>query len=153
MVRTVKVNAIVPLLIFCTLHVGFFLSCERTERVTSDEKAAVLKERVNALQFEALGPIDLGNAVAMPTDNTEYIIAQGKEAVLLLVHALEETEKPVLVGYAAYCLGRIGSDQGQRVAAISYDRLTKKGDQVSLQESFARSELKSYLDQVGKQRP
>ena len=68
-VRTVKVNLIV-LLIGCTLQAGLFLSCERTRRAGSDQGPAMLRERVNALQFETLGPVDLGNASAAPTDNT-----------------------------------------------------------------------------------
>jgi len=113
----------------------------------------MLRERVNALQFETLGPVDLGNASAAPTDNTEYVIAHGQEAVPLLVEALKDTRKPKLVGYAAYCLRRIGSNQGQKAAATSYDQLTQKGDQISLEERFARSELKNYLEQVGQRKP
>ena len=151
-VRTVKVNLIV-LLIGCTLQAGLFLSCERTRRAGSDQGPAMLRERVNALQFETLGPVDLGNASAAPTDNTEYVIAHGQEAVPPLVEALKDTRKPKLVGYAAYCLRRIGSNQGQKAAATSYDQLTKKGDQISLEERFARSELKNYLEQVGQTKP
>ena len=68
-VRTVKVNLIV-LLIGCTLQAGLFLACEHTRRAGSDQGPAMLRERVNALQFETLGPVDLGNASAAPTDNT-----------------------------------------------------------------------------------
>lgn len=45
---------------------------------------------VNALQYEPLGPIDMGNAIAVPTDNTEYIIERKEQAVPLLIEALKE---------------------------------------------------------------
>jgi hypothetical protein len=109
----------------------------------------MLKERTNALQHETLGPIDLGNAVAAPTENTEYIIAQKDRAVPLLIEALKEDGKPVQVGYAAYCLRRIGSDKGKEVAAAAHEKLSKRGEEIRIEERFARTELKNYLESIG----
>ena len=107
-----------------------------------------MKSRIAALENESLGPIDSGNAIAHPTENTEYIIAHRDEAVPLLVEALREEHKPVLIAYAAYCLRRIGSNRGKDPAASLYKALAQRGDQVSLKERFARNELKEYLDQA-----
>jgi len=112
------------------------------------QKHNALKSRIAALENESLGPIDSGNAIAHPTENTEYIIAHRDEAVALLVEALREEHKPVLIAYAAYCLRRIGSNRGKDPAASLYKALAQRGDQVSLKERFARYELKEYLDQA-----
>jgi hypothetical protein len=156
MVSTVKSHAgvrlysavIWPLFICCTMQMGFFRSCQRAHSDTDTQKSNMLRERVKSLQNEPLGPIDLGNAVAAPTANTEYIINQKQEAVPFLVQALNEEKKPVLVGYAAYCLRRIGSNQGREAATRAYDKLAGKGENLSIEERFARSELKNYLEQV-----
>lgn len=52
----------------------------------------------------------------------------------------------MLVGYAAYCLRRIGSNKGKDIAASLYNRLASRGEEISLEDRFARSELKKYLD-------
>jgi hypothetical protein len=112
----------------------------------------VLKEKIKALQHESLGPIDLGNATAARTENTEYIIDQKDRAVPLLIEALKNNEKPVQVGYAAYCLRRIGSDKGKDVAAAAYGKLAKRGEEIRIEERFARTELKNYLDFLNENR-
>jgi hypothetical protein len=63
-----------------------------------------LKAKVEALENQPLGPSSLGSAVARESDNVSEIIAEGEKAVPFLVEALNERKKPVLVGYAAYCL-------------------------------------------------
>lgn len=154
MVRTVKPRAlgrlrqliIGPFLICSTIQMGFFMSCHRTQPVADVQGQNTLKERVNALQYEPLGPIDMGNASAVPTDNTEYIIERKEQAVPLLIEALKENGKPVLVGYVAYCLRRIGSNKGKDIAAGLYNKLASRGEAIRLEERFARSELKKYLD-------
>jgi hypothetical protein len=137
-----------PLLICCMIQLGNFSGCRSSSPPANAAKENALRDRVNALQNEPLGPIDLGNAIASPTENTEYIIAHKDEAVPLLVEALHQEAKPVLIGYAAYCLRRIGSNKGKEAATTLYQKLAEKGDRVSLRERFARNELKEYLDQV-----
>ena len=154
MVRTVKPRAlgrlgqpvVGPFLICCAIQMVFFMSCHRTQPAADIQGQNTLKERVKALQHEPLGPVDLGNAIAAPTENTEYIIERKEQAVPLLIDALKENGKPVLVGYAAYCLRRIGSDKGKDTAASLYKKLSSRGEEISLEERFARSELKKYLD-------
>lgn len=156
MVRTVKPRAlgrllqlmIGPFLICCTIQMGFFMSCNRTQPVAEVQGQNTLKERVNALQDEPLGPIDMGNANAVPTDNTEYIIERKEQAVPLLIEALKANGKPVLVGYAAYCLRRIGSNKGKEIAGGLYNKLASRGDAIRIEERFARNELKEYLDML-----
>jgi hypothetical protein len=154
MVRTMRSRAmfqlsyrtiIIPLWLCCLVQIG---GCRTSPPSAGVQKDNALKERIDALQNEPLGPIDSGNAIAYPTENTEYIIAHKDEAVPLLVEALREDKKPVLIGFAAYCLRRIGSNQGKDRAATLYKPLADRGDQLSLKERFARSELKKYLDQT-----
>jgi hypothetical protein len=109
-----------------------------------------MKERVFALEHEYLGPVDLGNASAVPTENTEYIIAHKDAATPFLVEALGQVDKPVLIGYAAYCLRRIGSNRGKDAATVTYKKFMAKGEKVTIEERFARNELKAYLDYLEK---
>ena len=140
-------HAVTPLLICCIVQAGGGSACQHSPSRVDVQEGGLLREHVAALEHEPLGPIDLGNAIAVPTDNTEYIIARKEQAVPLLVEALKEEKKPVLVGYAAYCLRRIGSEQGKNQATQLYRKLSDKGEKVTLEERFARSELKSYLEQ------
>ena len=137
-------RTIIPLWLCCLFQLG---ACG-TSPPSVVQKHNALKSRIAALENESLGPIDSGNAIAHPTENTEYIIAHRDEAVALLVEALREEHKPVLIAYAAYCLRRIGSNRGKDRAASLYKALAQRGDQVSLKERFARYELKEYLDQA-----
>ena len=63
---------VAPVLMLC-----LFMSCHNN-RPTANEHGQddVLKEKINALQHEPLGPIELGNASAARTGNTEYIVAR-----------------------------------------------------------------------------
>lgn len=135
-------QTIILLGLCCLFQIG---ACRTSPPSPQAQKNNILKERIEALQNEPLGPIDLGNAIAYPTENTEYIIAHKDEAVPLLVDALHEDKKPILIGFAAYCLRRIGSNEGKDAASTMYKALAQKGDQVSLEERFARNELKEYL--------
>lgn len=138
---------LLQLMIASLLAGGWVMSCHSSQpRADVQTQNKTLEERVNALQYEPLGPIDLGNAIAAPSENTEYIIAQKDQAVPLLIEALKDDKKPSQVGYAAYCLRRIGSDKGKEVAAAAYDKLLKRGEQIRIEERFARTELKNYLD-------
>ena len=135
------------------LMLCFVMSChdnKPTENRSGQDD--VLKEKINSLQYEPLGTINLGNACAVRTENTEYIIEQKDRAVPLLIEALKNNEKPVQVAYAAYCLRRIGSDKGKEVAAVAYERLAKRGEELRIEERFARSELKDYLDSLNENR-
>ena len=82
----------------------------------------------------------------------KYIIEQKDRAVPLLIEALKNNEKPVQVACAAYCLRRIGSDKGKEVAPVAYERLAKRGEELRIEEQFARSELKDYLDSLNENR-
>ena len=89
----------------------------------------------------------------MPSERKtpKYIIEQKDRAVPLLIEALKNNEKPVQVACAAHCLRRIGSDKGE-VAAAAYERLAKRGEELRIEERFARSELKDYLDSLNENR-
>ena len=86
------------LILLCCLIEPSFLSCPKSTSSSSMQKQAMLRERIYQLEKERLGPGDLGNAIAVPTDNTEFIIQQKENAVPILVEALNEETKPVLVG-------------------------------------------------------
>ena len=119
------------------------------------QRQAELKRRVAALANEPLGPSSLGFARAMPTENTEYIVEQKGEAVPLLVEALKEQRKPVLIGYAASCLRLIGSAQGKEVASRTLYVIRNKGERMSIEDRFAVEELTRYLEHLsvkGKER-
>ena len=137
---------IVSLFFCCTIQAAFFMQCHITSSRPKGGPEDTLKERVSSLEHERLGPSSLGTAVAMPTDNTEYIISQKERAIPLLVEALKQKDKPVLVGYAAYCLRRLASDQGEEAAASVYSELSKKGPDITYEERFALGELAEYLE-------
>lgn len=59
-----------------------------------------------------------------------------------------DNQAQVLIGYAAYCLRRIGSSKGKEQANTLYQKLAEKGERVSLEERFAKNELKEYLDRL-----
>jgi hypothetical protein len=79
---------VAPVLMLC-----LFMSCHNN-RPTANEHGQddVLKEKINALQHEPLGPIELGNASAARTGNTEYIVAQKDRAVPLLIEVRTEVQ-------------------------------------------------------------
>ncbi len=134
-------------LLCCTI---VFMSCHKSRSSSSVQREATLRERIYQLEKETLGPGDLGSAIAVPTDNTEFIIEQKEAAVPALIEALKEETKPVLLGYAAYCMRRIGSDRGRDVARQQYQKLLAKGSDLTVEESFARNELKNYLEQLNR---
>jgi len=78
----------------------------------------------------------------MPTDTTEAIVARGESGVPMLATALS-SESPVQVGYAAYCLERIG-DCKQRVSAEAALHRIQAGEQTA-EKRFAIMVLKRYL--------
>jgi hypothetical protein len=84
----------------------------------------------------------------MPTDNTEYVISRKKEAIPLLIEALNQKDKPVLVGYAAYCLRRLASDQGSEAAARAKSELSKRNQDLTYEQRFALGELAEYLESL-----
>jgi hypothetical protein len=88
----------------------------------------------------------------MPTDNTEYIISRKEEAIPLLVDALKQKDKPVLVGYAAYCLRRLASDQGSQPAASAKSELSRRGQDLTYEQRFALGELTEYLESLDTKR-
>jgi len=107
-----------------------------------------LKDKVEALENQPLGPSSLGCAAARESANVSEIIAAGEQAVPFLVQALSEQKKPVLVGYAAYCLRKIKSDKGKEAAVRSYKTLYKKRSRLTDDEPFAFNELTLYLEEI-----
>ena len=109
-----------------------------------------LKTSIDALQFQTIGGSDLGIPFAASTKNTRYIVSKGQKAVPFLVVALKENEKPMLVGYAAYCLRIIGSSTGKKEEAINSIGMLKVKNRVGLnmQEQFALHELVQYVNSV-----
>lgn len=137
---------IVSLFFCCIIQGAFLMQCHTTKPRSNVGPEDTLKQRVSALEHERLGPSSLGAAVAMPTDNTEYVISRKEEAIPLLVEALKQKDKPVLVGYAAYCLRRLASDQGSQAAAGAKADLSKRDQDLTYEQRFALGELTEYLE-------
>ncbi|HUS10587.1 MAG TPA: hypothetical protein VMZ30_08990 [Pyrinomonadaceae bacterium] len=112
-----------------------------------DETNAV-KKRIDALSGESLGTSSLGKGNAHPTENTEYIISHKEVAIPLLLDALKDEKEPMKIGYAAYILRRLASDEGIGTATNVYKRLSARGPDISLEERFAMGELMEYLQRV-----
>jgi len=107
-----------------------------------------LKAKVKALENEPLGAGSLGVSSPRESDNIREIIAAGEKAVPFLVEALNEEKKPVLVGYAAFCLRKIKSDKGKQPAVRLYKTFYKKRSRLRDDEPFAFNELTSYLQDI-----
>ena len=131
-----KSCALIAVLITCVL-----VSCPA--RQTAQR---TMQKRIEALNDEGVGTINLGTGQAHPTDNTEFIISHEQEAIPLLVDALRDEKKPVKVGYAAYILRRISSDAGKQMATETSGKLSTKGSATTVEERFALRELRDYLD-------
>jgi hypothetical protein len=84
----------------------------------------------------------------MPTDTTEYIISRKEQAIPLLVEALKQKDKPVLVGYAAYCLRCLASDQGIEAATSTKSQLSQRRQDLTYEQRFALGELAEYLESL-----
>ena len=104
-----------------------------------------LKAKVEALENQPLGPASLGSASPFESANVTEIIAEGEKAVPFLVEALKQENKPVLVGYAAYCLRRIKTDKGKEPALRLYKKLYKSRSRLRGEEPFAFNQLTLYL--------
>ncbi len=109
------------------------------------QNQASLKARIEALQNQPLGPSSLGVASAFESPNVTEIIAEGENAVPFLVEALKQEKKPILVGYAAYCLRKIKTDKGKEPAVHLYRKLHQKRQRLTGEEPFAFNELTLYL--------
>jgi hypothetical protein len=112
------------------------------------QNQASLKAKVQALENQPLGPGHLGINEAFESPNVTEIIAEGETAVPFLVEALKQDKKPVLVGYAAYCLRKIKTDKGKEPAVQSYKRFYKKRGRLTGDETFALHELTRYLIEI-----
>lgn len=106
-----------------------------------------LAQRVQALGAE---PIDvhLGAAWVNDTRNTNYIIRHGKASIPFLVEALNETNA-VAVGYAAYCLTKIGAVEGKVAAETALSKLNRTPI-LGMDERFAVGLLDSYLKSIAR---
>lgn len=109
---------------------------------------ASLKAKVEALQNQMLGPGHLGINEAFESPNVTEIIAEGENAVPFLIEGLKQEKKPVLVGYAAYCLRKIKTDKAREPAVQLYKRFYKKRGRLTGDESFALHELTLYLIEI-----
>lgn len=107
-----------------------------------------MKEHIDALSGESLGTVSLGRGNAHPTDNTEFIISYKEAALPLLVDALNDEKQPIKIGYAAYILRRLQSDEGIATATNVSKKLSAKGSDMSVEERFALGELMDYQEQV-----
>jgi hypothetical protein len=89
---------------------------------------ADLKAKVEALENQPLGLSNLGISGPFESPNVTEIIAEGDNAVPFLVEALQQKNKPVLLGYAAYCLRRIKLTKGRslRSNCIRNSIITKR---------------------------
>ena len=109
---------------------------------------ASLKAKVEALENQPLGPSSLGSATPFESPNVTEIIAAGDKVVPFLVEALKQEKKPVLVGYAAYCLRGIKTDKGKEPAVNLYKKFYKKRARLIGEESFAFNQLTHYLIEI-----
>jgi hypothetical protein len=109
------------------------------------QNQASLKAKVEALENQPPGPGHLGVTSALELPNVTEIIAEGQNAVPFLVEALKQENKPVLIGYAAYCLRRIKTDKGKEPALHLYKKYFKKRGRLTGEEPFALNELTHYL--------
>jgi hypothetical protein len=107
-----------------------------------------LKAKVEALENQPLGPSSLGAATAFESPNVIEIIAEGENAVPFLIDALKQEKKPVLVGYAAYCLRQIKTDKGKDPAVHLYQKYYKKRERLTDEEPFAFNQLTHYLIEI-----
>ncbi len=112
------------------------------------QNEASLKAKVEALENQPLSPSHLGIIEAFESPNVNEIIAEGESSVPFLVEALKQDKKPVLVGYAAYCLQKIKTDKGKEPAVQSYKRFYKKRGRLTGDEIFALHELTRYLIEI-----
>ncbi len=116
------------------------------------QNEASLKAKVEALENQPPGPGHLGVTSALELPNVTEIIAEGESSVPFLVEALKQDKKPVLVGYAAYCLRKIKTDKGKEPAVRLYRTFYKKFDKgrgrMTGDEIFAFNELTLYLIEI-----
>jgi hypothetical protein len=131
------------------IQAAFSTSCGQHNSTKKVETKNAVKERIDALRGESLGTISSGKAYAHPTENTEFIISHKEAAIPLLVDALNDEKEPIKIGYAAYILRRLQSDEGIGTATNVYEKLSAKGPNMSLEERFAMGELMGYSEQVG----
>jgi hypothetical protein len=92
----------------------------RSPEYAEDELAS----RIQRLGQEPLDelPTDLGTPVAGDTKDTKYIVSRGDEAIPLLVAALSSTNVRT-IGWAAYCLQKLGACSGKSAAEAARGRL------------------------------
>ena len=114
----------------------------------SPQNQASLKAKVDALENQPLGPTHLGINHPLELQNVSEIIAAGDNAVPFLVEALKQEKKPVLVGYAVYCLRRIKTDKGKEPAVNLYKKLYKRRERLVGDEPFAFNQLIQYLVEI-----
>jgi len=132
-------------------------SCDHVSTINANRSAAnanvspaqqeqvSLKAKVEALENQPLGPSSLGSAIPFESANVTEIIAEGEKAVPFLLEALKQENKPVLVGYAAYCLRRIKTDKGKEPAIRLYKKFYKSRSRLTGEEPFALDQLTLYL--------
>ena len=109
---------------------------------------ASLKSKVEALESQPLGPSSLGAATPFESPNVTEIIAEGEKAVPFLIEAVQQENKPVLIGYAAYCLRRIKTDKGKEPALSLYKKFYKRRGRLTGEQPFAFNQLTLYLIEI-----
>ena len=123
-------------------------STSNTNASPTPQDEASLKAKVEALENQPLGPSSLGSATPLELPNVSHIIAEGDKAVPFLVEALDQENKPVLVGYAAYCLKQIRTDKGKDPAIRLYKQFYKRRLRLTGEEPFAFNQLILYLNEI-----
>jgi hypothetical protein len=113
-----------------------------------DRHSMVLKA-VENLGHEEVTKESLGTPHPVESENVRYILQNGDLAVPFLCKALESTNH-VQVGYAAYCLQRLHSKAGSKIAERQHDSYEKlireRGSNSELY--FANGCLATYLQAV-----
>ena len=84
-----------------------------------------------------------GNPI-LRTDQEKYIISKGKESVPYLIKAIATQSNLLVIGGAAFCLGKIGDRTGVSTATITRQKLIAL-DLRSREAIFAEKRLKEYL--------
>lgn len=109
--------------------------------------ARTVDEALDSLDLEVFGAWDLGVPWPMTTANVELIISD-RGAIPALVAALN-SDQPVRVGNAAYCLQLMRAKEGINTASLRLQALDRDAKQ-EYRSLFARKCLDCYLEGMPK---
>jgi hypothetical protein len=119
-------------------------------RTESGRTESELRARIEAFQSDVHEFISLGAPLTLGTANTEYVILHRKQAVPLLLEAVQDPKHFKKVGFAFYCLRKMRERSGFELACGVVNKLEAKAASgpLSGDEFFARNEARLYLRAV-----